>query len=66
MTTEMALMVEYGLAPMDAIVAATKTAAYNLGLAPEIGTLEVAAGWEGKLAQATVDVLALGLAHVLG
>jgi imidazolonepropionase-like amidohydrolase len=41
MPTEMALMVEYGLAPMDAIVAATKTAAYNLGLAPEIGTLEV-------------------------
>jgi imidazolonepropionase-like amidohydrolase len=41
MPTEMALMVEYGLAPMDAIVAATKNAAYNLGLDPDIGTLEV-------------------------
>jgi imidazolonepropionase-like amidohydrolase len=41
MATEMALMVEYGLAPMDAIVAATKNAAYNLGLDPDIGTLEV-------------------------
>jgi imidazolonepropionase-like amidohydrolase len=41
MATEMALMVEYGLAPMAAIVAATRTAAYNLGLDPDIGTLEV-------------------------
>jgi imidazolonepropionase-like amidohydrolase len=40
MATEMGLMVEYGLEPMAAIVAATKTAAYNLGLDPEIGTLE--------------------------
>jgi imidazolonepropionase-like amidohydrolase len=40
MATEMALMVEYGLSPMAAIVAATKTAAYNLGLDPDIGTLE--------------------------
>ena len=37
---ELALMVEYGLSPMDAIVAATASAAANLGLAPEIGTLE--------------------------
>lgn len=40
MATEMALMVEYGLAPMDAIVAATKNAAYNLGLDPDVGTLQ--------------------------
>jgi imidazolonepropionase-like amidohydrolase len=38
---ELALMVEYGLSPMDAIIAATRSAAENLGLAPEIGTLEV-------------------------
>jgi imidazolonepropionase-like amidohydrolase len=38
---ELALMVEYGLRPMDAIVAATKNAAENLGIAPDIGTLEV-------------------------
>jgi imidazolonepropionase-like amidohydrolase len=38
---ELALMVEYGLAPMDAVVAATSNAAENLGLAPEIGTLQV-------------------------
>lgn len=41
MPAEMALMVEYGLAPTDAIVAATRNAAYNLGLDPDIGTLEV-------------------------
>ncbi|HEY1640995.1 MAG TPA: amidohydrolase family protein [Streptosporangiaceae bacterium] len=41
MATEMGLMVEYGLDPMAAIVAATRTAAYNLGLDPDIGTLEV-------------------------
>ncbi|HEU5421288.1 MAG TPA: amidohydrolase family protein [Streptosporangiaceae bacterium] len=40
MATEMALMVEYGLAPMDAIVAATRNAAYNLGLDPDVGTLQ--------------------------
>lgn len=38
---ELALMVDYGLRPMDAIVAATRTAAENLGLAPDVGTLEV-------------------------
>jgi imidazolonepropionase-like amidohydrolase len=38
---ELALMVEYGLTPMAAIVAATRNAAANLGLDPEIGTLEV-------------------------
>jgi imidazolonepropionase-like amidohydrolase len=41
MPQELALMVEYGLSPMAAIVAATRTAAENLGLSPEIGTLEV-------------------------
>ena len=41
MPQELALMVEYGLTPMAAIVAATRNAAANLGLAPEIGTLEV-------------------------
>jgi imidazolonepropionase-like amidohydrolase len=42
-------MVEDGLAPMDAIVAATASAAASLGLAPEIGTLEV-----GRLADVIV------------
>jgi imidazolonepropionase-like amidohydrolase len=36
---ELALMVEYGLAPMAALVAATSSAARNLGLDPDIGTL---------------------------
>ena len=38
---ELALMVEYGMEPLAAIVAATQTAAANLGLDPEVGTLEV-------------------------
>jgi imidazolonepropionase-like amidohydrolase len=41
MPRELGLMVEYGLTPMAAIVAATRNAAANLGLDPEIGTLEV-------------------------
>jgi imidazolonepropionase-like amidohydrolase len=41
MPQELVLMVEYGLSSMDAIVAATRNAAENLGLAPEIGTLAV-------------------------
>ena len=46
---ELALMVEYGLRPMDAIVAATSSAAENLGLAPQVGTLDV-----GRLADLIV------------
>lgn len=42
---ELALMVEHGLSPMQTLVAATRGAAENLGLAHDIGTLEV-----GKLA----------------
>ena len=42
---ELALMVEHGLSPMQALVAATRSAAENLGMDHEIGTLEV-----GKLA----------------
>jgi imidazolonepropionase-like amidohydrolase len=42
---ELALMVQHGLTPMQALVAATSGAAQNLGLDGEIGTLEV-----GKLA----------------
>jgi imidazolonepropionase-like amidohydrolase len=42
---ELALMVQHGLSPMQALVAATRSAAENLGMAHEIGTLEV-----GKLA----------------
>lgn len=38
---ELALMVRHGLTPMQALVAATRSAAENLGLAHEIGTLEV-------------------------
>jgi imidazolonepropionase-like amidohydrolase len=45
MAQELALMVEYGMRPMDAVVAATRTAAQNLDLAPDVGTLE-----EGRLA----------------
>jgi imidazolonepropionase-like amidohydrolase len=46
---ELALMVDYGMRPMDAIVAATRNAAENLGLAPDVGTLEV-----GRLADIVV------------
>jgi imidazolonepropionase-like amidohydrolase len=42
---ELALMVEHGLSPMQALVAATSAAAENLGLAHDLGTLAV-----GKLA----------------
>jgi imidazolonepropionase-like amidohydrolase len=42
---ELALMVEHGLSPMQALVAATSAAAENLGLAHELGSLAV-----GKLA----------------
>ncbi|WP_222271822.1 metal-dependent hydrolase family protein [Modestobacter marinus] len=46
---ELALMVEHGLTAMQTLVAATSSAARNLGLAHEIGTLEV-----GKLADLVV------------
>ena len=46
---ELALMVDYGMRPMEAIVAATRNAAENLGLAPDVGTLEV-----GRLADIVV------------
>ena len=46
---ELALMVDYGMRPMDAIVAATRNAAENLGLSPDVGTLEV-----GRLADIVV------------
>jgi len=42
---ELALMVEYGLSPMETIVAATRNAAENLDMLHDIGTVEV-----GKLA----------------
>jgi imidazolonepropionase-like amidohydrolase len=42
---ELSLLVELGMSPMDAIVAATKNAADTVGLGEEIGTLE-----EGKIA----------------
>ena len=42
---ELASMVELGMKPMDAIVAATKTAANTIGLGDEIGTIA-----EGKIA----------------
>ena len=38
---EFELMVEYGLTPMEAIVAGTRNAADNIGLLDEIGTIEV-------------------------
>jgi imidazolonepropionase-like amidohydrolase len=41
---ELALMVEYGIDPMGALVAATSSAARNLGLDPDVGTLGWAAG----------------------
>ena len=37
---EFALMVDYGMTPMEAIVAGTRNAAENIGLEDEIGTLE--------------------------
>jgi imidazolonepropionase-like amidohydrolase len=43
--TELELMVEYGLSPTEALVAATRNAAENIDLLHEVGTLEV-----GKLA----------------
>jgi imidazolonepropionase-like amidohydrolase len=46
---ELALMVQHGLSPMQTLVAATRSAAENLGLSSEIGTLEV-----GKLADLVV------------
>lgn len=59
---ELALMVDYGMRPADAIVAATRTAAENLGLAPDVGTLGV-----GRLADIIVvdgdpitDIAAVG------
>ena len=42
---ELALMVDNGLSPMQTLIAATRGAAENLGMAHDIGTLEV-----GKLA----------------
>ena len=38
---EFALMAEYGMTPMEAIVAGTRNAAENVGLGDEIGSLEV-------------------------
>jgi imidazolonepropionase-like amidohydrolase len=43
--SELELMVEYGLSPTEALVAATRNAAENIDLLHEVGTLEV-----GKLA----------------
>jgi imidazolonepropionase-like amidohydrolase len=43
--TELELMVEYGLSPTEALVAATRNAAENIDLLHEVGTLET-----GKLA----------------
>jgi imidazolonepropionase-like amidohydrolase len=48
---EMALMVEYGMTPMQAIIAATSAAARNLGLDQEVGTVET-----GKLADLILTV----------
>lgn len=45
LASELELMVEFGLSPTEALVAATRNAAENLDLLHEIGTLEV-----GKLA----------------
>ncbi len=47
--SELGLMVEAGMKPVDALVAATSTAAYALGLDDMIGTVEV-----GKLADLLV------------
>ena len=46
---ELGLMVDYGMTPMDAIVASTKTAAECLGWEDKVGTLQ-----EGKLADIIV------------
>jgi imidazolonepropionase-like amidohydrolase len=46
---ELALMVRHGLTPMQALVAATSSAATNLGLEHELGTLQV-----GRLADLVV------------
>ncbi len=46
---ELELLVEYGLTPMDALVAATRNGAENLGMLDDIGTIE-----EGKLADMIV------------
>lgn len=46
---EFALMVDYGLTPMEALVAGTRNAAENLGLLHELGTIE-----SGKLADVVV------------
>jgi imidazolonepropionase-like amidohydrolase len=60
-------MVEEGMTPMDAIVAATRTGAEALGLEDELGTIE-----EGKLADVIVisgnplaDISALKRVHVV-
>ena len=37
---EFELMVEYGLTPMEAIIAGTRNAADNIGLLQDIGTIE--------------------------
>lgn len=46
---EFELMVEYGLSPMEAIVAGTRNAADNIGLLDELGTIDA-----GKLADLVV------------
>ena len=46
---EFELMVEYGLSPMEAIVAGTRNAAENIGLLNDTGTIEV-----GKFADLVV------------
>lgn len=46
---ELVLMVEYGLSPSEAIVAATRNAAENLDLLHEVGTIET-----GKLADLVI------------
>ncbi len=62
LSAELALMVQHGLTAMQAVVAATRSAAENLGLAHVIGTLEA-----GKLADLVVvdgdpveDITAIG------
>ena len=46
---ELLAMIEFGLAPRDALVAATSGAAYALGLSDELGTVE-----PGRLADLVV------------
>ena len=46
---EFELMVEYGLTPMEAIVAGTRNAADNIGLPDDVGTVEA-----GKFADLVV------------